>query len=60
MESPPPPVPAQTSGGAPTTSAEPGAGVDAMERLQQLGDMNAQGLLTDDEFAAAKAKLLGL
>ena len=30
-----------------------------MAELQQVGDMKSQGLLTDEEFAAAKAKLLG-
>ena len=32
---------------------------DTMAELQQLGEMKAQGLLTDEEFASAKAKLLG-
>ncbi len=31
---------------------------DLMEQLTKLGDMKAAGLLSDDEFAAAKAKLL--
>jgi hypothetical protein len=31
-----------------------------MKQLQQLADMRSQGLLDDQEFAAAKAKLLGL
>ena len=31
---------------------------DPMAKLQQLVDMKTQGLLSDDEFAAAKAKLL--
>jgi hypothetical protein len=31
-----------------------------MAQLQQLAAMKQQGLLTDAEFAAAKAKLLGL
>jgi hypothetical protein len=30
-----------------------------MDQLSQLGDLHNQGVLTDDEFAAAKAKLLG-
>ena len=30
-----------------------------MAELQQVGDMKSQGLLTDEEFAAAKANLLG-
>jgi hypothetical protein len=46
---PPPPPPA----------AAP-AGDDTMAQLQQLAAMKAQGILTDAEFAAAKAKLLGL
>lgn len=29
-----------------------------MEQLERLGQMKAQGLLTDEEFAAAKARLL--
>ena len=32
--------------------------VTSYPELQQLGDMKAAGLLTDEEFAAAKAKLL--
>jgi hypothetical protein len=34
------------------------AGID-MEQLKQLGELHAAGVLTDEEFAAAKAKLLG-
>lgn len=30
-----------------------------MEQLKQLGDLHTAGVLTDEEFAAAKAKLLG-
>jgi hypothetical protein len=29
------------------------------DQLQQLAALHQQGMLTDDEFAAAKAKLLG-
>ena len=32
---------------------------DTMAQLKQLADMKTSGLLTDEEFAAAKAKLLG-
>jgi len=32
---------------------------DTIAQLQRLGDMKTAGLLTDSEFAAAKAKLLG-
>jgi hypothetical protein len=30
-----------------------------MEQLKQLGELHAAGVLNDEEFAAAKAKLLG-
>jgi hypothetical protein len=29
------------------------------DQLNQLADLHQRGILTDDEFAAAKAKLLG-
>jgi hypothetical protein len=29
-----------------------------MGQLKQLGDLHSAGILTDEEFAAAKAKLL--
>ena len=32
---------------------------DTMAQLKQLADMKTSGLLTEEEFAAAKAKLLG-
>ena len=38
----------------------PAPAPDATAELQKLADMHTQGLLTDDEFAAAKARLLGL
>lgn len=31
---------------------------DPLEQLQKLGDLHASGVLTDEEFAAAKAKIL--
>src|SRR5437899_656627 len=39
--------------------AAPAAGGDVMAQLQQLATMQQQGLLTPEEFSAAKAKLLG-
>lgn len=39
--------------------APAGGGGDTMAQLQQLGEMRTAGLLTDAEFAAAKAKILG-
>jgi hypothetical protein len=38
-----------------------GGGEDAdMARLQQLAQLHSQGVLSDEEFAAAKAKVLGI
>jgi hypothetical protein len=34
------------------------AGDDMIERLRQLAELHAQGILTDDEFAAQKARIL--
>jgi hypothetical protein len=33
--------------------------VDPIEQLKQLGELHRSGVLTDEEFAAQKAKLLG-
>lgn len=44
---------------APTASAAP-APDDALARLERLAQLHQQGLLSDEEFSAAKAKLLGL
>jgi phospholipase/lecithinase/hemolysin len=35
------------------------AGPSMADQLNQLADLHNQGMLSDDEFAAAKAKLLG-
>ena len=49
------PIPAAV----PQESTPPQSGSDDfMEKLKQLGEMKTAGLLTDEEFAAAKAKLL--
>jgi hypothetical protein len=37
----------------------PTAGPSDLDQLKQLGDLHASGVLTDDEFAAQKAKILG-
>lgn len=42
----------------PTVAPAPAAD-DTIAQLQRLGDMKTAGLLTDAEFTAAKAKLLG-
>jgi membrane protease subunit (stomatin/prohibitin family) len=33
---------------------------DETAQLQKLAELHTQGVLTDDEFAAAKAKILGI
>jgi hypothetical protein len=33
---------------------------DATAQLQNLAQLHSQGVLTDEEFAAAKAKILGI
>jgi len=33
---------------------------DSMAKLQQLGQLHTQGVLSDEEFSAAKAKVLGI
>ena len=38
----------------------PEAEDDATTQLQNLAKLHTQGVLTDDEFAAAKAKILGI
>jgi hypothetical protein len=43
--------------GAPAAPAPQGQ--DTVEQLKQLADLHSQGVLTDEEFAAQKAKLLG-
>jgi hypothetical protein len=39
--------------------AAPAGGTDVVAELQKLAALKEQGILSDDEFAAAKAKLLG-
>ncbi len=43
---------------APAAPAEPED--DDMAKLQQLAQLHSQGVLSDEEFAAAKAKILGI
>ena len=47
---PPPPAPAPAASGEETPA----------DQIARLGELKAQGLLTDEEFAAAKAKVLGI
>ena len=43
----PPPAPAASSG------------EDRLAQLKELGELKAQGILTEEEFAAEKARILG-
>jgi hypothetical protein len=47
------PAPPQEAAAAPATPA-----ID-YDELQRLGELHTNGTLTDEEFAAAKAKILG-
>ena len=49
QQAPPPPPP---------PAAPPPGGVDRITALKQLGELKAQGVLTEDEFATEKARIL--
>ncbi len=52
---PPPPAPAAPQ------DAPPAAGSgDLMDQLERLANLKTSGLLSDEEFSAAKAQLLGM
>jgi Short C-terminal domain len=40
-------------------AAAPPPEENSMEKLKELGQLHESGVLTDEEFAAAKAKILG-
>ena len=45
---------------APAPPPAPAGGESSLiDQLKQLGELKAQGILTEEEFAAQKAKLLG-
>ncbi len=49
----------QMAAAAPVAPPQP-AEDPTMAKLKELGELHSQGILTDEEFAAAKAKALGL
>ena len=55
QQAPPPPQDQY----APPTPTMPAPQDDVIAQLERLGALYAQGLLTEEEFAAQKAKLLG-
>jgi hypothetical protein len=52
-------APAPAAAAAPA-AAEPSAADAQMEQLTNLASLHSQGVLSDEEFAAAKAKILGI
>ena len=52
----PAPQEAQPAPAAP--AAAPSAGSDTVSRLQELANLHSSGVLTDEEFTAAKQKVL--
>ncbi|MGH3178334.1 MAG: SHOCT domain-containing protein [Streptosporangiaceae bacterium] len=56
QQSPPPPA---APSAAPPPPAAPSQSSAMLDQLNQLAALHQQGVLTDDEFSAAKAKLFG-
>ncbi len=54
------PAPVQQAPEPAYAQAPPAPEDDAMAQLQNLARLHSQGVLTDEEFAAAKAKMLGI
>jgi hypothetical protein len=52
----------QSAAAAPAPAAPQSTGITAedTQRLQELGRLHEQGVLTDEEFAAQKARILGI
>jgi hypothetical protein len=44
---------------APPPAAPAAGGESTIDQLKELGELKSQGILTEEEFAAQKAKLLG-
>jgi hypothetical protein len=55
----PPPQAYQQPPPPPPPPAAPAQGPSMLDQLNQLNDLHQQGALSDEEFTAAKAKLLG-
>ena len=57
QQAPPPPPPVAPAAAAPAAAAPAGSPA-LVDQLKQLGDLKASGVLSDQEFEAAKQKLL--
>src|SRR5512144_2998564 len=53
-------APPQQSAPPPPPPAAPAPQEDVISQIERLGALKAQGLITEEEFAAQKAKLLGM
>jgi hypothetical protein len=51
--------PAPAAAAASTASAPTNGGRDRIDQLKDLADLKAQGVLSDQEFASEKARILG-
>lgn len=49
----------QQAAAPPQAAPAPAAEDSLIDQLKQLGELKAQGILTEEEFTAQKAKLLG-
>ena len=58
-QAPPAPAPADEPA-APEAAAPEAAESSQVEQIKQLAALKDQGILTDEEFAASKAKILGI
>ena len=52
-------APQQQAPAAAPAPAAAAAGESVIDQLKELGELKSQGILTEEEFAAQKAKLLG-
>jgi hypothetical protein len=59
VTAPPPPPPQPPPAAAATGTGTTGSGTDIIEQLERLGALRTQGILTEEEFAAQKARILG-
>ena len=55
---PPPPAAAPPAAAPPAPPAPPAGGNDIVATLERLASLHSAGMLTDEEFAAAKASAL--
>ncbi len=56
----PPPQPEVVYAEAPAPAPAGGMTPEAIDQLKQLAGLKEQGILTEEEFAAEKAKILGM